>query len=154
MDSFSFNKYASYCIFVYLIVVGFDTKNERHHSLLLCLLMTASDLSDQTKPWDNTKHVAVRRKSLILFLLIGWNIPYRFIFIWRTAYGTCCKECSPLCDRRWSTGSSSHRVTWRSLWDRSQQRWWTGSGPEFRTFRLDSWTTSLSQFTSQSKPEC
>lgn len=38
--------------------VGFDTKNERHHSLLLCLLMTASDLSDQTKPWDNTKHVA------------------------------------------------------------------------------------------------
>lgn len=38
--------------------VGFDSKNERHHSLLLCLLMTASDLSDQTKPWDNTKHVA------------------------------------------------------------------------------------------------
>ncbi|XP_062615752.1 cGMP-dependent 3',5'-cyclic phosphodiesterase-like isoform X1 [Saccostrea cucullata] len=38
--------------------VGYDNKNERHHSLLLCLLMTASDLSDQTKPWDNTKHVA------------------------------------------------------------------------------------------------
>ncbi|XP_056010642.1 cGMP-dependent 3',5'-cyclic phosphodiesterase-like isoform X1 [Ostrea edulis] len=37
---------------------GYDSKNERHHSLLLCLLMTASDLSDQTKPWDNTKHVA------------------------------------------------------------------------------------------------
>lgn len=74
MDSFSFNKYASYCIFVYLIAVGFDTKNERHHSLLLCLLMTASDLSDQTKPWDNTKHVAVRRKSLILFLLINTDL--------------------------------------------------------------------------------
>lgn len=58
-------------IFVYLIAVGFDTKNERHHSLLLCLLMTASDLSDQTKPWDNTKHVAVRRKSLI-FISIDW----------------------------------------------------------------------------------
>lgn len=81
-----------YCIFVYLIVVGFDTKNERHHSLLLCLLMTASDLSDQTKPWDNTKHVAVRRKILFLMTRSNIHVPYIFIFIWRIAYGTCCKD--------------------------------------------------------------
>ncbi|XP_076446351.1 cGMP-dependent 3',5'-cyclic phosphodiesterase-like [Babylonia areolata] len=33
--------------------------NPKCHELLLCLLMTASDLSDQTKNWDNTKNIAV-----------------------------------------------------------------------------------------------
>ncbi|XP_069130553.1 uncharacterized protein [Argopecten irradians] len=37
---------------------GYDKENMKHHKLLLCLLMTASDLSDQTKPWDATKHIA------------------------------------------------------------------------------------------------
>ncbi|XP_033743136.1 cGMP-dependent 3',5'-cyclic phosphodiesterase-like isoform X2 [Pecten maximus] len=37
---------------------GYDKSNMKHHKLLLCLLMTASDLSDQTKPWDATKHIA------------------------------------------------------------------------------------------------
>ncbi|KAK3099330.1 hypothetical protein FSP39_002735 [Pinctada imbricata] len=37
---------------------GYDKTNIKHHKMLLCLLMTASDLSDQTKPWDFTKHVA------------------------------------------------------------------------------------------------
>ncbi|XP_021362109.1 cGMP-dependent 3',5'-cyclic phosphodiesterase-like isoform X1 [Mizuhopecten yessoensis] len=37
---------------------GYDKENTKHHKLLLCLLMTASDLSDQTKPWDSTKHIA------------------------------------------------------------------------------------------------
>ncbi|CAL4063774.1 unnamed protein product [Meganyctiphanes norvegica] len=37
---------------------GYDKKNPRHHQLLLCLSMTAADLSDQTKDWQSSKHVA------------------------------------------------------------------------------------------------
>ncbi|XP_071126265.1 cGMP-dependent 3',5'-cyclic phosphodiesterase-like isoform X7 [Mytilus edulis] len=36
----------------------FEKTNLKHRKLLLCLIMTASDLSDQTKPWDSTKHIA------------------------------------------------------------------------------------------------
>ncbi|XP_052077055.1 cGMP-dependent 3',5'-cyclic phosphodiesterase-like isoform X2 [Mytilus californianus] len=36
----------------------FEKSNLKHRKLLLCLIMTASDLSDQTKPWDSTKHIA------------------------------------------------------------------------------------------------
>ncbi|PAA84003.1 hypothetical protein BOX15_Mlig033223g1 [Macrostomum lignano] len=36
----------------------FDVHNQQHRYLLLCLLMTASDLSDQTKVWKNTRQVA------------------------------------------------------------------------------------------------
>ncbi|KAK7503866.1 hypothetical protein BaRGS_00004989, partial [Batillaria attramentaria] len=38
---------------------GYDKNDPKCHNLLLCLLMTASDLSDQTKNWKNTKHIAV-----------------------------------------------------------------------------------------------
>ncbi|KAK4294226.1 hypothetical protein Pmani_033128 [Petrolisthes manimaculis] len=37
---------------------GYDSTNPRHHQLLICLLMTAADLSDQTKDWHSSKHVA------------------------------------------------------------------------------------------------
>ncbi|XP_047491549.1 cGMP-dependent 3',5'-cyclic phosphodiesterase-like [Penaeus chinensis] len=37
---------------------GYDGHNPRHHELLICLLMTAADLSDQTKDWQSSKHVA------------------------------------------------------------------------------------------------
>ncbi|XP_066977426.1 cGMP-dependent 3',5'-cyclic phosphodiesterase-like isoform X2 [Macrobrachium rosenbergii] len=37
---------------------GYDPSNPRHHELLICLLMTAADLSDQTKDWHSSKHVA------------------------------------------------------------------------------------------------
>lgn len=37
---------------------GYDGQNSRHHELLICLLMTAADLSDQTKDWQSSKHVA------------------------------------------------------------------------------------------------
>ncbi|XP_037792797.1 cGMP-dependent 3',5'-cyclic phosphodiesterase-like [Penaeus monodon] len=37
---------------------GYDGRNPRHHELLICLLMTAADLSDQTKDWQSSKHVA------------------------------------------------------------------------------------------------
>uniref|UniRef100_A0A8C8SLK1 Phosphodiesterase n=1 Tax=Pelusios castaneus TaxID=367368 RepID=A0A8C8SLK1_9SAUR len=38
--------------------VGYDPKNQQHHSLLLCLLMTSCDLSDQTKGWKTTRKIA------------------------------------------------------------------------------------------------
>lgn len=40
--------------------VGYDRNNKQHHSLLLCLLMTSCDLSDQTKGWKTTRKIAVR----------------------------------------------------------------------------------------------
>ena len=36
----------------------YDNSNANHHELLLCLLMTSADLSDQTKNWKNTRKVA------------------------------------------------------------------------------------------------
>ncbi|XP_067322519.1 cGMP-dependent 3',5'-cyclic phosphodiesterase isoform X1 [Anolis sagrei] len=38
--------------------VGYDPKNKQHHSLLICLLMTSCDLSDQTKGWKTTRKIA------------------------------------------------------------------------------------------------
>ncbi|XP_059178627.1 cGMP-dependent 3',5'-cyclic phosphodiesterase-like isoform X2 [Physella acuta] len=37
---------------------AYDRNNPKHKHILLCLLMTACDLSDQTKNWNNTKHIA------------------------------------------------------------------------------------------------
>ncbi|KXJ08803.1 cGMP-dependent 3',5'-cyclic phosphodiesterase [Exaiptasia diaphana] len=37
---------------------GYKSDREDHHKLLLCLMMTASDLSDQTKPWKGTRKIA------------------------------------------------------------------------------------------------
>ncbi|XP_053564750.1 cGMP-dependent 3',5'-cyclic phosphodiesterase isoform X2 [Bombina bombina] len=37
---------------------GYNPKNKHHHSLLLCLLMTSCDLSDQTKGWKTTRKIA------------------------------------------------------------------------------------------------
>ncbi|KAJ8347833.1 hypothetical protein SKAU_G00264220 [Synaphobranchus kaupii] len=37
---------------------GYNPKNRQHHSLLLCLLMTSCDLSDQTKDWKTTRKIA------------------------------------------------------------------------------------------------
>ncbi|XP_030637054.1 cGMP-dependent 3',5'-cyclic phosphodiesterase [Chanos chanos] len=37
---------------------GYDNTNLQHHNLLLCLLMTSCDLSDQTKEWRTTRKVA------------------------------------------------------------------------------------------------
>ncbi|XP_031428800.1 cGMP-dependent 3',5'-cyclic phosphodiesterase [Clupea harengus] len=38
--------------------VGYDPKDQTHRSLLLCLLMTSCDLSDQTKGWKTTRKIA------------------------------------------------------------------------------------------------
>ncbi|KER33343.1 hypothetical protein T265_00833 [Opisthorchis viverrini] len=41
-----------------MVAQGYDVNNGEHHQLLLALLMTAADLSDQTKSWQNTVGVA------------------------------------------------------------------------------------------------
>ncbi|XP_064837602.1 cGMP-dependent 3',5'-cyclic phosphodiesterase-like [Oncorhynchus masou masou] len=38
--------------------VGYNTKEPQHHNLLLCLIMTSCDLSDQTKDWKTTWKIA------------------------------------------------------------------------------------------------
>nr|XP_042909667.1 cGMP-dependent 3',5'-cyclic phosphodiesterase-like [Parasteatoda tepidariorum] len=37
---------------------GYDFKNQLHHQLLMCLLITCCDLSDQTKDWKSSKKIA------------------------------------------------------------------------------------------------
>ncbi|XP_015914248.2 cGMP-dependent 3',5'-cyclic phosphodiesterase isoform X2 [Parasteatoda tepidariorum] len=37
---------------------GYDASNPEHHRILLCLMVTSCDLSDQTKDWINTKEIA------------------------------------------------------------------------------------------------
>jgi cGMP-dependent 3',5'-cyclic phosphodiesterase len=41
-----------------MVADGFDKSRADHHYLLLCLLMNAADLSDQTKRWPLSKAVA------------------------------------------------------------------------------------------------
>lgn len=40
-------------------LVGFNKDSSEHHYLFMCLLMTASDLSDQTKHFKYSKIIAV-----------------------------------------------------------------------------------------------
>ena len=42
-----------------LLTDGFNSNSKDHHFLLLFLMMTASDLSDQTKNWEGTRRTAV-----------------------------------------------------------------------------------------------
>jgi len=39
---------------------GYRREDSRHHYLLLCLLITACDLADQTKPWTSSKQIAAQ----------------------------------------------------------------------------------------------
>ncbi|CAJ0574655.1 unnamed protein product, partial [Mesorhabditis spiculigera] len=41
-----------------MLRVGYNKNNEKHHRLLLSLLMSACDLSDQSKPFHSSKHMA------------------------------------------------------------------------------------------------
>lgn len=55
------------------VAEGYKKQDPKNRNLLLCLLMTASDLSDQTKSWDNTKHIAVSQPCLIPLLRGNWQ---------------------------------------------------------------------------------
>lgn len=41
------------------VLDGYNPKRQTHRSMLLCLLMTSCDLSDQTKGWKTTRKIAV-----------------------------------------------------------------------------------------------
>ena len=57
---------------------GFDGDSPDHHKLLLFLLMTASDLSDQTKNWEGTRGTAVLWsiffKASLIAVLVRLNL--------------------------------------------------------------------------------
>ena len=55
------------------VAEGYKKQDPKNRNLLLCLLMTASDLSDQTKSWDNTKHIAVSQPCLMPLLRGNWQ---------------------------------------------------------------------------------
>ena len=48
-------------------VDGYDRTNVTHRHLLLRLMMTACDLSDQTKSFENSKAIAVSVSLLLVF---------------------------------------------------------------------------------------
>ena len=50
-------------IFVIVFPDGFNGDSNDHHTLLLFLMMTASDLSDQTKNWEGTRRTAVSKTA-------------------------------------------------------------------------------------------
>ena len=59
---------------------GYQVDNEKHHELLLCLIMTSCDLSDQTKDWNNLIEVAVRTTcSLWHFNLLNQGLLHTIL---------------------------------------------------------------------------
>lgn len=42
-----------------MVESGYDAGRPEHHQLLLYLIMTAADLSDQTKDWKSSRNAAV-----------------------------------------------------------------------------------------------
>ena len=42
----------------HMVAAGASPSNPHHHHLTACLIMTAADLSDQTKNWVNSKKIA------------------------------------------------------------------------------------------------
>ena len=59
-----------------LVSTGYDVHQPEHHQKLLCLLMTAADLSDQTKDWKTSRNTAV---GTCLFLLIFFLFLFSFL---------------------------------------------------------------------------
>lgn len=50
---------------------GYNPKRRTHRSMLLCLLMTSCDLSDQTKDWKTTRKIAVSNLKFSQMCLIS-----------------------------------------------------------------------------------
>lgn len=47
-----------YRVYIYPKKVGFDSSSDEHRYLMMCLLMTSSDLSDQSKDFRHSKAIA------------------------------------------------------------------------------------------------
>lgn len=52
---------------------GYSYDNKNNHYLLSCLLITACDLSDQTKKWSASKSIAVTKYVFDYFYIITVN---------------------------------------------------------------------------------
>lgn len=58
------------CVIYYVYVLdGYNPKSQTHRSMLLCLLMTSCDLSDQTKGWKTTRKIAVSLDLSVTIIL-------------------------------------------------------------------------------------
>lgn len=51
------------------ILDGYDKTSSDHHYLFMCLLMTASDISDQSKDFKNSKGIAVSAFGVLIWFL-------------------------------------------------------------------------------------
>ena len=69
-----------------MINQGYDTSNERHHELLLSLLMTASDLADQSKDWITSRNTAVSFLFRHFVQFLGGYAVLRFNFAIRPCW--------------------------------------------------------------------
>lgn len=58
---------------------GYNPKSRTHRSMLLCLLMTSCDLSDQTKGWKTTRKIAVSSESTPMTILTTNTAKYVFV---------------------------------------------------------------------------
>lgn len=57
-----------------MVRIGFNPNSSDHHYLFMCLLMTASDISDQSKDFKNSKGIAVSFYIKILMKMYTCNI--------------------------------------------------------------------------------
>lgn len=73
-------------IFLHVFVSdGYNPKSRNHRSMLLCLLMTSCDLSDQTKGWKTTRKIAV---SPLLLLIAKLTKYAQLLVVFNTAAST------------------------------------------------------------------
>lgn len=73
---------------------GYNPKSSNHRSMLLCLLMTSCDLSDQTKGWKTTRKIAVSSNI--------WRVTSRMY-----------NGCHLLCSNVLTTWRSSRHIDWK-----------------------------------------
>lgn len=109
------------------VLEGYDPLSRDHHYLFMCLLMTSSDLSDQSKDFRNSKAIAVSATRLAGS--DGCASQYELIpfygqlhFKHQTALNWLAQRVFFL--RKTSTANSSHKVILRSKWEQVQWRWW------------------------------
>ena len=73
-------------VYMSLLCTGgaYNKNDPRDKHILLCLLMTACDLSDQTKNWHNTKYIAVRSHTFYFFFTfkhLQFYLPHHLFLV-------------------------------------------------------------------------
>ncbi len=69
-----------------LVNSGYDNNKAEHHKLLLFLMMTAADLSDQTKDWKSSRNAAVSFGPLLDEMGVSSNYKYPLFYIQLLVY--------------------------------------------------------------------